>query len=267
MSTSVLASPVQLPMTSSMSFQRILRSYLAEARYEIVRTLRVPAFVIPTIALPVMLYLFFGIVLNGEHAAADPKVALGILSGFTMFSVIGPGMFGLGIGLAIERQSGILTLKRAMPMPPAANLIAKVCSAMTLSFIVISSLITLAVLFGHAHLGAGQVVGLELVGVLGAVPFCAIGLLIGTLVSGTAAPAIVNLLFFPMIYLSGLFPFGMPKALQTASVIWPAFHLNQLSLAALGLKTSLDPRIAVAVLVAFTVACVATAARRLARVG
>ncbi len=34
-----------------------------------------------------------------------------------MFSVIGPGMFGLGIGLAIERQSGILTLKRAMPMP------------------------------------------------------------------------------------------------------------------------------------------------------
>jgi ABC-2 type transport system permease protein len=250
-----------------MSSQRILRAYWTEARYEVWRTLRTPAFVIPTFALPVMLYVFFGIVLNGAHAAADPQAALGILSGFTMFSVIGPGLFGIGIGLAVERQAGIITLKRALPMPPAANMVAKVFSAMTLSALVITTLITLAVLFGHAHLGVGQAVTLLLVGVLGAAPFCAIGLLIGSLVSGTAAPAVVNLLFFPMIYLSDLFPIGMPKGLQAAAVIWPAFHLHQLSLAALGLRTTEHSMLAVAVLLALTVVCVTAAARRLARVG
>jgi ABC-2 type transport system permease protein len=132
---------------------------------------------------------------------------------------------------------------------------------------VITTLITLAVLFGHAHLGVGQAALLLLVGVLGVAPFCAIGLLIGSLVSGTAAPAVVNLLFFPMIYLSGLFSIGMPKALQAAAVIWPAFHLHQLSLAALGLKTTEHAMVAIVVLAAFTGVCVTAAARRLARVG
>ena len=267
MNTSALATPVEFPVTSQMSLQRVLHAYWTEARYEVWRTLRTPVFVIPTFALPVMLYVFFGIVLNGARAAADPQMALGVLSGFTMFSVIGPGLFGIGIGLAVERQAGILTLKRALPMPPAANLVAKVFSAMTLSSLVITTLITLAVLFGHAHMGVGQAVRLLLVGVLGAAPFSAMGLLIGSLVSGTAAPAVVNILFFPMIYLSGLFPIGMPKALQAAAVIWPAFHLHQLSLAALGLETTQNAMVAGAVLVAFTVVCVTAAARRLARVG
>ena len=52
-------SVVALPATASMSPSRLLGAYWAEARHEIVRTLRNPAFAIPTIALPVMLYVFF----------------------------------------------------------------------------------------------------------------------------------------------------------------------------------------------------------------
>ena len=40
--------------------------------------------------------------------------------------------------------------------------------------------------------------------VLGVLPFCAIGLFVGSLVSGQAAPAIVNLIYLPMAFLSGL---------------------------------------------------------------
>jgi ABC-2 type transport system permease protein len=259
-----VALPASAPMTSS----RLLRAYWAEARHEIMRTLRTPAFVVPTVALPVLLYLFFGIVLAGSgHASADPQVGLYTLSGFVMFSVIGPGLFGLGIGFAIERQSGIVTLKRALPMPPAANLVGKLFSSMALSLIVITILISMAIFTGRASLSALQVAKFMTVSVLGVAPFCALGLLIGTLVSGTAAPAVVNLIYFPMIYLSGLFPFPLPKAMQMAARVWPAFHLNQLSLAALGLKTAIDVRIAVAVLVVFTAVCMALAARRLARVG
>ena len=76
-----------------------------------------------------------------------------------------------------------------------------------------------------------------------------------------------NVLFFPMIYLSGLFPIGMPKALQAAAVIWPAFHVHQLSLAALGLETTQSATVTLVVLVVFTATLVTIAARRLARVG
>jgi ABC-2 type transport system permease protein len=269
MSTVMPSSSFTLPTvrnaTVPMSASRLLRAYWTEARYEVLRTLRTPAFLIPTIALPVMLYVFFGIVLQGGKANA--QVALQVLSGFTMFSVIGPGVFGLGIGFAMERQHGIVTLKRAQPMPFAANLIAKLFSSMSIALIVIALLLTIATTFGHVELTAAQAARTILVGVLGALPFCALGLLIGSMVSGTGAPAVVNLIFFPMIYLSGLFPFPLPKALQTAAVIWPAFHLNQLSLASLGLPTQLNPWISAEVLIGFAGLCVYLAARRLMRVG
>ncbi|MEJ0038297.1 MAG: ABC transporter permease [Gammaproteobacteria bacterium] len=251
---------------SRMPLSRLLHAYWTEARYEVLRTLRTPAFLIPTVALPVMLYVFFGIVLHGDKPT-PPEISLQVLSGFTMFSVIGPGLFGLGIGFAMERQHGIVTLKRAQPMPFAANLIGKLFSAMTLSLIVITLLLTIATTFAHVELTAAQAMRAALVGVLGVVPFCSLGLLIGSLVSGTGAPAVVNLIFFPMIYLSGLFPFPMPKTLQTAAMIWPAFHLNQLSLAALGLQTKLNPWISAEVLIGFAGLCIYLAARRLTRVG
>jgi ABC-2 type transport system permease protein len=263
MSTTAYALPAATPIPLS----RLMNAYWTEARYEIVRTLRTPVFVIPTIALPVLLYLFFGVVLARPGPAPNPEMALRILSGFAMFSVIGPGMFGMGIGFAIERQYGIVTLKRALPMPPAANLVAKLASSMVLGLLVITALMVLGVMFANVHLTAAQVVNFSLVGILGVVPFCALGLLIGTLVSGTAAPAVVNLIYFPMIYLSGLFPFPLPKALQIAAMFWPAFHLNQVSLASLGLKPQLDAWICAVILAVLTVVCVVVAARRLTRLG
>lgn len=259
---------MQLPSAGSMTTSRLLHAYWSEARLEIVRTLRNPGFVFPTIALPVLLYVFFGVVLGGSRsAAAPPDIALRILSGFAMFSAIGPGMFGMGIGFAMEREHGTVTLKRALPMPPGANLIAKVLTSGVLALIAMALLIFCAVQWGHVDLTVGQAARFVLTGTLGVMPFCAFGLMIASFVSGQAAPAVVNLIYFPMIYLSGLFPFPMPAALQTAAAFWPAFHLNQLSLAALEIRTAAEPWISATVLVVFSIVCVILAARRLAREG
>jgi ABC-2 type transport system permease protein len=256
-----------MPTAAPMKVSRLLRAYLTEARFEVWRTLRTPAFLFPTIALPVMLYVFFGVVLAGAKTAANPAAALGILSGFAMFSVIGPGLFGIGTGFAIERQSGVITLKRALPMPPAANLVGKLLASMTLALLVMIALVSIAVTFGHVSLTLAQIAKLLVVGALGVVPFCALGLLVGSFASGSGAPAAVNLIYFPMVYLSGLFPFGMPKGLQSAQPVWPAFHVNQLSRFALDLPTTFDLRLSALVLTVFTVVCVTIAARRLSRVG
>ena len=49
--------------------------------------------------------------------------------------------------------------------------------------------------------------------------------------SGAAAPGVTNLVYFPMIYLAGLF-FPLPHTLKQWAVIWPTFHLNRVALAA-----------------------------------
>ena len=48
---------------------------------------------------------------------------------------------------------------------------------------------------------------------------------------GIGAPAFANLIFLPMLWLSGLF-IPLPKFLERWAVIWPAFHLNQVALGA-----------------------------------
>ncbi len=184
-----------------------------------------------------------------------------------MFSIIGPGMFGIEIGFAVERQSGLITLKRALPMPPAANLVGKLLSAMTIALLVMLALMILAITAGHTTLTLAQASKLLLTGMLGVVPFCALGLLLGTLVPGSGAPAVVNLIYFPMVYLSGLFLSVCPRRFNPRRPYGRHFHINQLARFALDLPTTFDLRLSALILTVLSVVCVVIAARRLARVG
>jgi ABC-2 type transport system permease protein len=59
------------------------------------------------------------------------------------------------------------------------------------------------------------------------------------MVSGQAAPGVVNLIYFPMMYLSGMF-FPLPKFLAKWAIIWPTFYMDQLVIAAGHGKTFID---------------------------
>jgi ABC-2 type transport system permease protein len=247
----------------SMPFARILRAYIVESKYAFLSVLRMPVFTVPMIALPVFLYLLLGGMVFGPD---NPDASLFLFSGFLVFAVSGPGLFGFGVSVATERQSGILKLKRAQPMPPGANLAAKMIMAMGCTGLVAVLLIPLAILTGPMQPAAGQITGLILVSILGVLPFCAIGFFIGTHVSGTAAPGIVNIIFFPMLYLSGMF-FPLPEILKPWAVIWPTYHLNRIAGYIVGMEAGMDIRICIAVLVVITVICTILAARRFRRVG
>jgi ABC-2 type transport system permease protein len=251
---------------TSMPKGRVFRSYLVEAKYTFLSTLRIPAFSIPMLGLPIFLYLLLGVGIFGSQAGDDPKTAVYLFSGFLVFVISGPGLFGFGVSLAVERQYGLLNLKRAQPMPPAAYLMAKMIMAMACTAIVILLLIPLAVGLGHMQVTAGQIANLVLVSMFGVLPFCAIGFLIGTLVSGSAAPGIVNLIFFPMLYLSGMF-FPLPEILKPWALLWPTFYLNQIAWSAAGVESIINVKICIALLLGITVLFTGLAVRRLARVG
>jgi ABC-2 type transport system permease protein len=250
---------------TTMTAGRIWRAYWMEARYESVRMLRTPAFSVPFLVLPVMLYLLFGVLLYGDALAKDPKGALFVFMGFATFGVMGPGMFGFGITVATEREQGLMQLKRALPMPAGASLVSKMAMSMLFVAIIMATMIAVMPL-GHLRMTAGQLASLSAVNILGATPFCAIGLLIGTWAGAKSAPAFVNLLYLPMLYLSG-FLFPLPKSLGWVEASSPAYHLHQLALRAIGSPSTGSALIHLAVLIAVTLLLTAFAIRRLARVG
>ncbi len=245
---------------------RIVHAYFSEAKYEFLRLLRTPAFAVPILVLPIVVYLLFGVVMANDAITKNPAVGVYLFCGFSVFAVIAPGLLGVGISLALERDSGLLKLKRVLPAPPGAYILAKMLMAMVFATLTTASMILMGVLIAKVALSAGQLAALAGVMILGTLPMCAIGLFIGAHTSGSAAPAFANLVFLPMMWLSGLF-IPLPVFLQKWAVIWPAFHLNQVAVGVIGLKqfSFMPVSQSIAVLVGVTVLFGGLAIRRLRR--
>ena len=238
-------------------------SYLLEAKYEFLRVLRTPAFAVPTLLFPPLFYLLFGLLLN--HGSGD--AAHYLFATYSVFGVMAPGLFGFGVGVAIERERGWLSLKRVAPMPPGAYLLAKMAMAALFALIIYGVLAVMAASLGGVRLELVQWLELGAIAVLGVLPFCALGLLIGSRANASAAPAMINFIYIPMAFLSGLWmPLSLlPSFIGQLAPLWPAYHLAQLALGVIGQVR--DPAAATHLLAAagFTIVCFAIARRWLAR--
>lgn len=245
--------------------RRLLGAYLEEARSECLRYMRAPGFMLPIMLFPAMFYLLFGVLMAKSNGA---EAARYLLASYGVFGVMSPGLFGFGVSLALERDGGLLTFKRALPMPPGAYLLGKMLMAMAAAGVVIVLLMTMALSLGHVTLNPFQAIALLLTGMLGVLPFCALGMFVGTVIKGQGAPGMLQLIYLPMSFMSGLWiPLSMlPKFLQQIAPVWPSYHLDMLALAAVGMNKG--PLLGhVLVLVGFAAVFLLMAARRLRRHG
>ena len=190
-----------------------------------------------------------------------------LFAGYSIFGVMAPSLFGFGVGVAMERERGWLSLKRVMPMPPGAYLLAKMAMAMLFAAIIYIVLALMARFLAGVHLEIGQWLTLGCISVLGAVPFCAIGLMIGAKSNASAAPAFVNLIYLPMSFLSGLWmPLSiLPAFFTQVAPLWPSYHLSQLAQMAIGLQPWSGAGMHVAWILAEAAVCFAIARRWMAK--
>ena len=206
-----------------------LNAFFNECGAEILKAVRAPEYILPTLLMPIAFYLLFAFALSGGSS----DNALYLLATYGVFAVMGPSIFGFGIGVANERDRGWLSIKRASPSPSISYIGAKIMVT-----IIFASLAVIPI-----YLAAGFGAGIELpraawalllcVHLLSVIPFVLIGLALGFTLSSNGAVAISNIVFLGLAALGGLWmpAFLFPKALQTVSVNLPSYQLAEIALA------------------------------------
>ncbi len=206
--------------------------FLAYLRLEIRRMLRNRRYLIFTVVFPVMLYVLYTAVIP---AAPDGQTVGGLAwPVYFLVSMASYGAMGAAMSqaapIAIERRQGWARQLRVTPLPGPAYVAAKVVSAVVVTVPALF-LVTLAgVLINHVSFGGGTMLLTIAVLAVGAVPFAALGLLIGYLLDADSAQGGMVLCYFTLAILGGLFaPLdAFPDALATIGHVLPSSHLASL---------------------------------------
>lgn len=212
-----------------------MKTYLLEIKYEFLKALRLPAYSLPTLLFPVVFYVFFG-VMFGARQTGSVTMSSYLIATYGAFGVIGAALFGFGVSVAVERGQGWLEVKRTTPMPIAAYFVAKLAMAMLFSAIIVTLLFIVGTFFGDVHLPLATMLSLFGVLVAGSITFCAFGLAIGFFAGPNSAAPIVNLIYLPLAFLSGLWVpiIFLPQKVQDLALWLPPYHFSQLALRTIG---------------------------------
>jgi ABC-2 type transport system permease protein len=182
-----------------------------------------------TFLLPMILFLLLGFA-YGEEEIEGVKGSEYLLTGTIGYGVVATAFAGLAIVLVIRREDGILKRLRSTPLPAPVYLAAVLVTTM-IAFLVQAACI---VALGMAVFGASfpdRLGSLVLVLVLGAVAFAALGVgLTGVVRRAEGASAVVNAIYFPMLFLSGSFfeRDTFPGFLQAVADVLPLTYFIKL---------------------------------------
>jgi len=211
--------------------------YIAEIAAEVKKMARMPDFVIPTLALPVMFYTLFAVVLPGSNTQAPY-----LLSTFGVFAVMAPALFGFGAGVAQERERGWLRLKRAAPAPAGALIVAKTTATVIMAGLSLLMIYAVAAFAAGVSLSPMTWLGLLSVHVLSVLPFVFLGLTLGFVFGANAAIAVANIAFLAFAVLGGLWlPITLfPPIMAQIAQGLPSYHLAEIALGVSGADGARD---------------------------
>jgi ABC-2 type transport system permease protein len=150
--------------------------------------------------LPLLFLALFGAIFGGDQSNLDV-----IVPGIAGMSVMATTFSALAMNLTFLREQGVLKRMRGTPLPSGAYLTGIAANAVTNATIQI----TLVVLAGRVFFGIGwpeDWIELAVFLVAGVVCLAALGVAWSHVIPNfDAAPAYVNIVFLPTIFISGVF--------------------------------------------------------------
>jgi ABC-2 type transport system permease protein len=172
--------------------------------------------------LPLVLLALFGAVLSGEQDALDV-----IVPGIAGMSVTAATFVSLTYYVTFLRERGILKRLRGTPLPASAYLAGIAANAVTNTVLQV----TVVILAGRAFFGIpwpGDWLALVVFLAAGVVCFASLGVALSHAIPNSeSAPAYVNAVFLPMIFLAGVFydEEDAPALLRDIAEVLPLTHL------------------------------------------
>ncbi len=185
-----------------------------------------------TLAFPIMMLFLFASIFSGRVEGTGVTVSQLYVAGLIGSSTLSTGFVNTAISLAFERQRGELKRLAGTPMPKAAFFIGRGLSVLVVTAAQVVVLVAAGMIFYDLKLPATPARWATFVGVLALGTFGStlLGLAVGGRIrNAKAAPAVVNLPFVFLQFISGVFiPFrDLPSALQTFSGFFPLRWLAQ----------------------------------------
>lgn len=172
---------------------------------------------------PLFLLIGFGYVFGSN----DPQRVAYIVPGILTITIISATFFGTSMGMVVQRENGVFRRYRVTPVTPVVVVASHaVLSMLNLTISLILQIITAILVFKITI--AGSLTTLALIAFAGFFAFAPLGLIVGSVAKDMkTAPAITNLLFFPMMFLSGAaMPyFLLPSWLQAVGKFIPATYV------------------------------------------
>jgi ABC-2 type transport system permease protein len=193
---------------------------LRQVRYENRSFWRNPPAAFFTFAFP-LVFMFVFNTLFGEGAAAFFTPAI------IVFSVITATFTNLAMTVAIARDRGILKRIRGTPLPTWAYLAGRIGHAVLVGALLVVIVAAVGALLYGVPLPWGAVPAILVVLLVSAAAFSALGLaLAGVMPNADAAPAVVNAVALPVLFLSNVFVdmSNAPGWLDAVSHVLPSRH-------------------------------------------
>ena len=156
-----------------------------------------------------------------------------VVPGLVAMAIMQNGIFSVVFTLLSYKNQGVLRRLQATPISPSHFIVGHLISRVTIIILQTFLLLIMGVFILGVSIGQGSImawINILLLSLLGGVLFLSIGLAISSLApSEDSAPALANLVTFPMLFLSGVFfPIDfLPKFVGYVSNILPLTHLAQ----------------------------------------
>lgn len=211
----------------------LVEMVFAQARLELLLTLRRGESVLITLVIPTLLLAFFGAI-PLLPIEGDDRMAF-LLPGMLALAVMSTAMVSLGIATAFERHYRVLKRLGGSPLPPAGLLAAKIIAVLVLELAQIALLLTFAVtLFGWRP--AGNLTTAAPALLLGTAAFGGLGLWMAGSLRAELTLALANGLYLVLLLLGGMVvPVSQLPAPLAAIAGWlPSTALADALRAALG---------------------------------
>lgn len=208
----------------------VTRTAIGRIRWEQKEFWRNPAAAAFTFAFPLMFLVIF-IAINGnatvEIQGGKVRFAQYYVPAIVSFGIISACYTNLAFSVCIRREKGLLKRMRGTPLSSTLYL-----GGLVGSVIVVSVILTILTIgLGLAFYGVsfpGRYLALAVTIAAAAFCFSAVGVAVSTVVPNEdAAPAIINFILFPLLFISGTFgPIGSSSALAKIANVFPIRHLN-----------------------------------------